>query len=128
MKPSSKVSFTPEQLDLIASFRGIPLRATKSKLRAEKGISELIERALKQYKISEIPEENLIIKHWKAIIGSQNAHRCRPQAVTAQGELVIIVSNPTLRTELQMQKRSILSKVQALAPASNIKTIVFRVG
>ena len=120
--------FTREELNLIAAFRGIPESTSRSTLRKEHNISDLIEKALKKYKIAENKEENTIMKNWRDIIGSQNAHRCRPHMITAQGELVIVILNPTLRSELQMQKRSILNRIQTLAPELQINDIAFRVG
>jgi len=114
--------------NLIATLRGIPEDHSESKLRPAFSLGALIEVLEQRYKIGEEKIEDVIAKNWKDIIGEKHAQRCFPQKVVSGAILLIQVSNPMLRSDLEFEKQRILDRIHRLPGGGAIKALNFRAG
>jgi hypothetical protein len=114
--------------NLIATLRGLPEDHSVAKLRPAFPLGNLIEVLEQKYKIGQEKIEDLIAKHWTALVGEHAAHRSAPQRVVGGGILLIQVNNPMLRQELQFQQHKILDRLHRLPGGGVIKALNFRAG
>lgn len=120
--------FTRAEENLIASLRGIPPNTSRSKWREAKPMDSLMEVIIQQHKFDQPRPENLIIRHWRDIMGQEDAHRCAPVRLDRGTRLIVSVPNPTLRRELLFKKRHILKRLRQIPGMSGVKDIYFRTG
>lgn len=113
---------------LIANFRGIPENYPGEASKTERSMASVVERVLKRYKIGEESLENRIQQNWPHIVGPDNARHCSPSRIERERTLIISVSNPVIRQELQFHKRDILQNVHHLEGGRKIRTLVFKSG
>ena len=114
--------------NLIATLRGLPEDHSVAKLRPAYQLGNLIEVLEQKYKIGQAKVEDLIAQHWTEIVGEHAAHRSNPQKVVGGAILMIQVSSPVLRQELQFQQHKILERIHRLPGANIIKAVNFRAG
>lgn len=112
--------------NLIANLRSISERYTTVSFDYQ-SVDSLIEGLKKRFKLEEARPQDVIMAHWKQIIGERHSHRCCPHSLT-NGVLVIKVSNSVMRNELEFQKRKILDNVRQIAGCSEVMDIVFKAG
>lgn len=67
------------------------------------------------------------MQHWKGILGKERAALCQPLRIIDGSRLIMVVSNPTLRQELEFDKRQILRKIRALPSCENIRHLQIRI-
>ena len=114
---------------LISDLRGLP--APRSRARVRSGtvpLENLVEVALKNYKVGERTVEETIMKNWRAIVGEKTAHRCSPQRIAPGQRLVINAPNSVVRQELQFRKRELLRTIRALPDCERINDILLTHG
>ncbi len=114
--------------NLIASLRGLPTDHSVAKLRPAFTLGNLIEVLEQKYKIGQERVEDLIAKHWTEMVGEHAAHRSCPQRIVGGGILLIQVSNPMLKQEMQFQQQKILDRLHRLPGGGVIKALNFRAG
>ena len=114
--------------NLIADMRNLPHNRGRSRIREERPLSDLMDVLTQKHNIEQISREKIIMKHWREIVGSEMAHRCKPQTILHGNKLVIVTANPTLRNELAMRKHGMLSKIRALPACKDIREIFFKHG
>ena len=78
-----------------------------------------------RYKIEEPCPERSLVEHWGEVFGKL-ANRCNPVRIKDEHTLIISVTNPTLRTELNFQKMHILNKIARLPHCAAIQDLVIR--
>ncbi len=114
--------------NLIASLRGLPTDHSVAKLRPAFSLGNLIEVLEQKYKIGQERVEDLIAKHWAEMVGEHAAHRSSPQRIVGGGILLIQVSNPMLKQEMQFQQQKILDRLHRLPGGGVIMALNFRAG
>lgn len=77
-----------------------------------------------KYKLEEPSPERSLVENWDAIFGNLSG-RCNPLKIK-ENTLMISVTNQTLRSELQFQKRQILKRIQKLKFCEHITDLVIR--
>lgn len=117
----TKTTYIPEYASIHPKRRGLYERKTQ-------GLESLLEKMRDDYKIGVASIEEIIMRNWKSIFGTDRAHRCAPERVINNEVLVVFVSNATLRNELQFDKRRLLKKLNAIEGCQNIRDIQFRQG
>ena len=122
------MAFSRQALDLIADLRSIPRSRSRMVDRGSKPIDSLIEVCLERYHIGRETTEEIIMRHWPQIIGPENAPRCVPLRIDASQRLLIGVSNPILRRELQFHEDRIMTVLRSLEGCTHLRGVVFRAG
>jgi len=112
--------------DLIAQFRGIPSKYQSEPRQRARSLDQLMDRLTQQYKIESPRIEVQIIKNWRAIVGPNRAHRCKPSKILEGGKLIITTGNTTLRMELQFDAANILKNLHQEIGDDVIKEIIVR--
>jgi len=120
------MKFTKSTEDIIADFRGLPRTVTTSACKDPMALDSLLVVLQEQYKLEQPSPERTLVENWEAIFGPKLAGRCNPVRIKDGRTLVLSVTNQTLRSELQFQKRAILKKIHALENCSDIMDIVMR--
>jgi len=120
------MKFSRSVEDLIADFRGLPRdELAAAKRRPPVALENLLVVIEEQYKLEQPSPERSLVENWGAVFGPSLAGRCNP--VRIKGDtLVVSVTNPTLRSELKFQSRTILRRIQQLEHCDHIKAIVTR--
>jgi len=113
---------------LIANFRGIPENYPGEASKNERPMSSVLDRVLKKYKIGQETLENRILQNWPHIVGPANAPHCSPSRVERERTLIISVSNPVIRQELEFNKRLILQNLQHIEGGKQIRNVFFKSG
>jgi len=120
------MKFNKNAEDLIADFRGLPRSVSASSLRDPMPLDNLLVVLQEQYKLEKPSAERTLVENWEAVFGSKLAGRCNPVRIKEEHTLIISVTNQTLRSELQFQKRAILKKINSFENCEMIKDIVIR--
>ncbi len=113
---------------LIANFRGIPENYEGEAPKTEREMSGALDRILNKYKIGVEKLEDTINANWPQIVGKANAQNCSPSRIERERTLIISVSNPVIRQELQFNKQLILKNLHALKGGRQIRTVIFKSG
>lgn len=114
--------------NLIADLRNLPHNHSRAKIREERSAGELMDLLIKKHNIQQPSCEKVIMQHWREIVGSEMAHRCKPQKILHGNMLVIVTANATLRNELAMRKHDMLQKIRTLPTCENIQEVFFKHG
>ena len=113
---------------LIANFRGIPENYPGEAPKTERPLSAVLDRILTKYKIGQDTLETKILNHWVQIVGPANAKNCAPNRIDNGRTLIIAVSNPVIRQELEFNKRFILQNLHKIEGGKKIRNIFFKSG
>ena len=120
-------SLTWQEQRLLAQFRNVRHWEPNASVRNLKPIHGTVERLVRKWNLGElIPAEQIIIRQWKELLGSDRAQRCQPVRITGGTRLIIAVAHPVLRQELEFEKRAILRKLRALPGCESIHSIQFQ--
>lgn len=111
---------------LLSQFRGIPSRYQPEPKQRAKELSGFIDEITEKYSIEGPRPEVLIIQNWREIVGSRDAHRCKPEKITPEGALIVTTTNSTLRMELQFKRTQILKNLQRICGSDTIKDLIVR--
>ena len=120
------MKFSKSTEDIIADFRGLPRSVTASSRKQPTALDNLLVVLKEQYKLDTPSPERSLVESWEAVFGSSLAGRCNPVRIKDNRTLVISVTNQTLRSELQFQKRAILKRIQKLEHCGQINELVIR--
>lgn len=120
--------FSREAESLIASLRSLPEEMESGQDTGIKEIGSLIETCVEKYSIGKRTPEEEIMENWNRIVGEAFATRSRPERITASGQLVIQVPNPTLRREMIFHEGRILTALGSLPSCHHIHGIHFKGG
>jgi predicted nucleic acid-binding Zn ribbon protein len=120
------MKFSKNIEDVIADFRGLPRTVTNSSRRDPTPLDNLLVILQEQYKLEKPSPERSLVENWEQVFGSSLAGRCNPVRIKDDRTLIVSVTNPTLRQELQFMKRSVLKKIQALEHCENVTELVIR--
>jgi hypothetical protein len=126
--PVAEKKFSRDVENLIADFRGLPNDSSRSKLRATRGLGDLMEQILHKYRIGMATPEDAIRQAWNEIVGEGNATFCHPLRIDRERTLVIGVSNPVVRQELIFHRAMILERIRAIPAAHHISDLTIRTG
>ncbi len=113
---------------LIANLRGIPENYPGEAPATERPMSNILDRILVKYKIGQDSLEDRISDNWAQIVGAANAKNCSPSRIERDRTLIIAVSNPVIRQELEFNKRLILQNLHQIEGGKKIRTIYFKSG
>lgn len=120
--------FSRDVENLIANLRGLPEDESKSRPREVCGIASLIEVLAERHKIGRSTQEDVLMQHWREIVGEKNAHRTRPHKLVEGRKLIILVANAVVRQELEFNKRQIINRLKAWPECAQIEEISLRAG
>jgi hypothetical protein len=118
------MKFSKSIEDVIADFRGLPRTVTASSRKDPVALDNLLVIIKEQYKIEQPSPERSLVENWSEVFGRM-ASRCNPVRIK-ECTLIISVTNQTLRSELQFQKRAILQRIRKLDHCENIRELVIR--
>lgn len=122
-KPEGGLPFSKSAQRIIADFKGVPFKPTRARMRSTKALDNLVDVLFEQHGIEQTKPEQVLMQHWRDIMGSRFAHRCSPVKITPQGVLLIATSNASLRNEIQFQKTAILKRIQNIPDCREIKDV-----
>jgi len=122
------MQFSRHVENLIANLRSLPEDKGRSIVRHTYRSDALMEVILERYRIGQTRPEEIIMRHWRSIIGEAFASRCSPRRLDRGHRLIISVATPTLRQELVFQKSMLLNRIRRLKGCEEIREIVFQVG
>ena len=114
-----------ESEKLLAAFRGVPHLGTWGGRRKIKSLDGVLDRVIEKCGIEKPSVEQILIDHWRTIVGERFAHRCRPMKLFEGKILHIAAANPTLRQELIFKKSEIVEKIQQVPGCEEIEGISF---
>jgi len=120
--------FSRQAEELIADLRSIPHERSRARDRGTKPLDSLIEVCLERHKIGRETTEETIMRHWERIIGKTFAHRCAPVRIDARRRLIIGVSNPSLRRELQFHEDRIMTALRSIEGCDHLRGVILRAG
>ena len=113
--------------NLIANLRGVPEDYTPIG-RETKEMGTIFDKILVRYKIGVDSLEDRIRDNWVQIVGPANAGHCNPVRIERENTLIIAVSNPIIRQELQFNQSLVLKNLKSIQNGNRIRYIVFRSG
>ncbi len=128
MSDDKPYKFSRHVQNLIANFRGIPENYKPPAPARERSIESLMDRLQHRYKIGVESLEDRINANWKNIVGESNATHCSPSRIEREYTLIIAVSNPVIRQELQFNKAILLKNLHKIQGAQKIRNLVFKSG
>lgn len=114
--------------NLIANFRGIPEGYNAFTPQRERSIEDIMDRLQNRFKIGVESIEDRITANWKEIVGPANATHCAPSRIERDHTLIIAVSNPVVRQELQFNKLILLKNIHKIKGTQQIRTLIFKSG
>lgn len=126
--PDHPYKFRKSVERLIANFRGIPENYPGEAQKTERPMADVLERVLNRYNIGKETLEDRILQKWPHIVGPANAPHCSPSRIDRGRTLIISVSNPVIRQELQFHTRGILQNIHHLEDGKKIRSLVFKSG
>lgn len=91
-------------------------------------LASLVEVCINRYKIGQDTPEECIMRNWRRIVGDRFAARCAPERIDSSGTLLIKVSSPVLKRELQFTEARILTVIGSIEGCENITGIAFKHG
>ena len=119
--------FSRQAENLIANLRGVPEDYTPIG-REIRDMGGIFDRILDRYKIGVDSLEDRIRENWVQIVGAPNAQHCNPVRIERENSLIITVSNPVIRQELQFNQSLILKNLKSIEKGHRIRYVVFRSG
>ena len=119
------MAFSKKQEHLIASFLGIPPIERTLSNKEPVPLNELLGHVTEFYDLDKPSAEKQLVDSWEDIFGGLS-ERCYPVKLKDDGVLVISVSNPTLRTEINFHKKAILRKINAIKSCKGVRELVIR--
>lgn len=120
--------FTRRIENLIANFRGLPENPSRSRIRQTRGIGDLVERVVHKHRIGMASPQDAIRDAWGEIVGEANQQFAHPARIERDRCLVVAVSDPVVRQELQFSKALLLKRIRAVPGCGQIREVVFRNG
>ncbi|MGJ8649617.1 MAG: DUF721 domain-containing protein [Opitutaceae bacterium] len=120
------MKFSKSTEDMIADFRGLPHTVTASSRKDPATLDSLLVLLQEQYKLEKPTPERTLVENWEKVFGPKLAARCHPVRIKDEHTLIVSVTNQTLRSELQFQKRAVLKRIHGLENCGDIKDIVIR--
>jgi hypothetical protein len=120
--------FTRQVQDLIADFRGLPRTYDAAGERPPTPLGNLIAVIRERHRLDQDCPERVLVENWQKIFESTYAERCHPVRILNEDTLVIAINHPVLRSNIMMDSRRYLQRIQALPMCSGIKRIVARAG
>ena len=114
--------------NLIANLRGIPEDHSLIERKGPKDLDGIITSVMERYKIGIESLEDHIRENWKAIVGEENARYCHPVRIERDTTLIIAVTNPIIRQELQFNRTILLQKIHKIKNGREIRQVVFKSG
>lgn len=88
-------------------------------------VDSILKENLKNLKLSDSIRVYPIWKKWKEVVGETIASKTHPDYISGK-TLTVSVSHPVWMNELQMQKRTLLSKINSLKLDFELEDIRFR--
>ncbi|MGC6423925.1 MAG: DUF721 domain-containing protein [Lentimonas sp.] len=120
------MKFNKQTEDIIADFRGLPRTVTSASRREPTTLDNLLVVLQEQYKLERPSPERTLVENWETVFGPKLAGRCNPVRIKNGDTLIVSVTNQTLRSELQFQKRAVINKIQSFENCREIKDLVIR--
>lgn len=119
--------FSRRAENLIANLRGVPEDYSPI-VRDTVDMGTVFDKILTRYKIGVDSLEDRIREKWTKIVGLENAGHCNPVRIEREITLVIAVSNPIIRQELQFNQAIVLRNLNSIKDGNRIRNLVFRSG
>ncbi len=123
-----EASLSAQESRLLARFRGLAGKTSPGSLSRTKPVSDPIRKIVRRWNLGELSTpQQTIIQNWKKIVGLERAALCQPLRIVDGSRLIMVVGNPTLRQELEFDKRKILRRIRALPSCENIRHLQIRI-
>lgn len=118
--------FTAKAEELIAEFRGCAGPETAGRrsrrLRETRALADLVGDCFKAYSIGTEGPVEILASRWSSLVDPRFANRSHPSRLDA-GELFVSVNNPSLRSAMQFEVRSILREIGKVPGCEGIQKI-----
>ena len=114
--------------NLIANLRGVPEDYSPIQWKEAKTVDTYLDKIINKYNLGEHTLQDLLVEKWVEIVGEGNARNCGPVRIEKENTLIIAVSSPIIRQELQFNKAIILKNIQSLKGAYKIRYLIFKTG
>ncbi len=122
------MSFSRQVQDLISDFRGLPRGYDPAGERPPTQLGSLIAVIRERHRLDQDCPERVLVENWSRIFEDSYAERCHPVRIINEDTLVIAINHPVLRSNIMMDSRRYLQRIQSLPMCSGIKRIVARAG
>jgi predicted nucleic acid-binding Zn ribbon protein len=109
--------------NLIAEFCGLPRENGPAFRKEARPIANVVSFIIKKQGKAKRQAEQAIQNNWALIVGHRLANHCQPVKVLNTDILVIHSSNAVVRSELQMQKSGILTRLHRIPYCEKISDI-----
>jgi len=119
--------FSRHAENLIANLRGVPENYSPI-VRETRDMGVIFDKIIERYKIGVESLEDRIRENWAEIVGPANANHCSPVRIERESVLIIAVSNPIIRQELQFNQSILLKNLRSIQDGRRIRSVVFRSG
>lgn len=114
--------------NLVANLRSLPENQSQSSQHDVLQLDSLLDGIVDQYRICKSSYESIIMNNWEYIAGVDNSHRCAPLRIVGGSKLIVMVSNSTLKQEMEFEKRRMLNRIRTIPECRTVKQIVFQIG
>ncbi len=123
----NKNKFSQQQEKVIGEFLGIPKESFFHSTKDPIPFENLVNNFITRHKLDKelVKTEQVLFESWEYIFGSFS-ERCHPVKITHRGCLIISISNPTLRSEINFRKDEILAKIRGFKACEEIKDLLFK--
>lgn len=120
--------FSREIENLIADFRGLPRDFDRGYQRPPTPLGNLMSVIRERHRLDQDCPERVLVENWSRIFEGAYAERCHPVRILNEDTLVLAINHPVLRSNIMMDSRRYLQKIQALPLCAGIKKLVARAG
>jgi hypothetical protein len=112
--------------EMIAAFRGLPHSTGRSQPRVTQPLSALMPALLDRYGLDRDRPEDALRDRWTELVGPAAAYS-HPARIE-NGRLLVLVSHPVVRTELQHHRAIVLERIRAVPGCELIRELNCRIG
>jgi len=89
-------------------------------------IREIVEKLVKDTKITDTGEENILFEKWAEIIGKNTAKTCTPFKISGK-KLFIYAENSVIMGEIVYRKKEMMDRINGFYKKQKINEIIFRI-
>jgi hypothetical protein len=126
--PDQPHQFSRIAEELVGDLRGVAFDEPKrSKKRATRPLTNLIEELLQKHQIGRNSPEHTIRDQWASIVGTANATYTHP-AMIERNRLIVLTRHAVVRNELFHHRDEIVARIKKLPGCEHVKALHLRQG
>lgn len=109
------MKFTRKEENLVATFRGLPGRPPRARIKKTSSTEELMDKILTKHQLLTPRLESQLMPQWNYVVGEHNAHRCAPKKIE-RNVLIVTCAHPVMVREMAFGKKMILRRLATVCP------------